>query len=332
MERVGVLLMQMGGPRSLAEVEPYIQTLFSDPNLVRLPAPISWFRGPLSRRVAKRRAPEVREQYEKIGGGSPNNDTTMAQAKALEVALEDAGDFRCYAAMTYTPPSTLESMRQGKKDGVTRWIAVSLFPQFSTASTGASLADLDKACAKVGVDPASVTRIVRWGSREDYLDAVAAMTNKALEQAKAAHSAPPHLVISAHGVPVSYVKSGDPYVEEVEASVAGLRQRLPADQVCTLAYQSRATPVKWVEPATIDTLKRLGHEGEKNLVVLPISFVNDHIETLFEIDMMLRDDALAAGVEHYTRVPVFNVDPQLTAILRSLVLEEGCDLSKETLA
>ena len=323
MERVGVLLMQMGGPRSLAEVEPYIQTLFSDPNLVRLPAPISWFRGPLSRFVARRRAPEVREQYEKIGGGSKNNDITMALAAAVQEAMAEDGDFRCYAAMTYTPPSTVESMRQGEADGVTRWIAVSLFPQFSTASTGASLADLDRACAEVGVDPASVTRIQRWGSREDYLDAIATMTKATLEEARVAHAEPPHLVVSAHGVPVSYVKSGDPYVEEVEASVAGLRDRLPEGQELTLAYQSRATPVKWVEPATVDTLKRLGHEGKRNLVALPISFVNDHIETLFEIDMMLRDDALAAGVEHYARVPVFNVDPRLTAILRSLVLEEG---------
>jgi len=323
MERVGILLMQMGGPRSLEEVEPYIQTLFSDPNLVRLPAPISWFRGPLSRKVAKRRAPEVREQYKLIGGGSPNNDTTMAQAEALQEALSSDGDFRCYAAMTYTPPSTADSMRRGKEDGVTRWIALSLFPQFSTASTGASLADLDKACAEVGVDPASVTRILRWGSREDYLDAIAAMTLDSLEQAKAAHPMPPHLVISAHGVPVSYVKSGDPYVEEVEASTAGLRRRLPDDQAVTLAYQSRATPVKWVEPATVDTLKRLGQEGEKNLLVLPISFVNDHIETLFEIDMELREEAVESGVEHYARVPVFNVDPKLTAVLRSLVLEEG---------
>ncbi|MGB0953238.1 MAG: ferrochelatase [Planctomycetota bacterium] len=330
MKRVGVLLLQMGGPRSLEEVEPYIQTLFADPNLVRLPAPISWFRGPLSRLVAKRRAPEVREQYAKIGGGSPNNDTTIAQAAALAEALRDDGDFRCYAAMAYTPPTILEAMQQGQEDGVTDWIALSMFPQFSTASTGASFADLEKACAEVGVASSSVTRISRWGGREDYLDAIAAMTLATLEEAKAAHPMKPHLVLSAHGLPVSYVKSGDPYVEEVEESVAGLRARLPQDQQTTLAYQSRATPVKWVEPATIDTLKRLGQEGEKNLVVLPLSFVNDHIETLFEIDMMLRDDAIAAGVEHYTRVPVFNVDARLTAILRSLVLEEGGLPSKES--
>ncbi|RMH01829.1 MAG: ferrochelatase, partial [Planctomycetota bacterium] len=131
---------------------------------------------------------------------------------------------------------------------------------------------------------------------------------------------PPQVVVSAHGIPESYVRSGDPYVDEVKATLAGLAGRLP-EVVFHLAFQSRATPVKWVGPATLDEIDRLGRAGVRNLVVLPISFVSDHVETLYEIDVQLAEAARAAGVEAFRRVPVFNDSPDLTAILRALVLE-----------
>lgn len=319
--RTGVLLLQMGGPRSLDEVQSYICTLFQDPYLVQLPAPISWFRKPLARWVAKRRAPVVIEQYKKIGGSSPNNAITMEQAKLLQEALGESGDFRCYAAMAYTPPTVADALRQSVADGCERWIALPMFPQYSTASTGAIFADLDQCIKEQSLDPHAFHKLERWGSRPDYLDAVTAMTIETLAEAKKLSSEPPHLVISAHGLPVSYVKAGDPYVDEIEDCVAGLRERLPQDLDITLAYQSRATPTAWVKPSTVETLQNLGTEGVKNIVVLPISFVNDHIETLFEIDQELCEEAKHKGVEHYSRVPVFNTDASLIAILKSIVHE-----------
>ncbi|MBL4672633.1 MAG: ferrochelatase [Arenicella sp.] len=319
--RTGVLLMQMGGPRNLDEVQSYICNLFQDPYLVQLPAPISWFRKPLAHWVAKRRAPVVKAQYQKIGGSSPNNAITIEQASLLQTALQGHGDIRCYAAMAYTPPTVGEALRQSIADGCERWIALPMFPQYSTASTKAIFADLDQCMKEQGADLRQVTRIMRWGSRPDYLDAVTAMTMETLEAARKVSAQAPHLVISAHGLPVSYVNAGDPYVDEIEDCVAGLRARLPQDQDSTLAYQSRATPRPWVKPSTIETLQKLGSEGIKNIVVLPISFVNDHIETLFEIDQELRDEALESGVEHYARVPVFNTDAALIAILKSIVVE-----------
>ncbi|MFK5956150.1 MAG: ferrochelatase [Planctomycetota bacterium] len=319
--RTGVLLLQMGGPRNLDEVQSYICNLFQDPYLVQLPAPISWLRKPLAHWVAKRRAPVVVEQYKKIGGSSPNNAITIEQAGLLQSALSDSGDFRCYAAMAYTPPTVADALRQSISDGCERWIALPMFPQYSRASTGAIFADLDQCMQDQGADSQACTRIERWGSRPDYLDAVTAMTLATLAKARELSAESPHLVISAHGLPVSYVKAGDPYVEEIEDCVAGLRARLPQDLATTLAYQSRATPTSWVKPSTVETLRKLGVDGVKNIVVLPISFVNDHIETLFEIDQELREEAKLKGVEHYTRVPVFNTDASLIAILKSIVLE-----------
>lgn len=319
--RTAVLLMQMGGPRTLDEVEDYIRVLFADRDLVRLPWFIDLFRGPLSRRVARKRAPIVREQYALIGGGSPNNDTTIAQASQLQTLLADDGDYCCYAAMAYTPPMAEESLRRSLEDGCTNWLAVSMFPQYSTASTKAAMDELMRACATTGVEATRVRQVDRWGDDPRFLDLLAVRCKEALATARAEGPGEPHLVISAHGLPVSYLRSGDPYLSEVQASVAGLLARLPKDQKSTLSFQSRATPVKWVQPPTDATLQRLGQEGERNLVVLPISFVNDHIETLYEIDQLLRDIALEAGVERYARVPVFNTDDDFLDLLRGLVTE-----------
>ena len=319
-DRTGILLLQMGGPRELAEIEDYIRKLFLDPDLVRLPVVVNWFRRSLADKVARKRAPEVRRQYELIGGGSPNNEITGRQARLLQEALAADGPFRCYAAMTYTPPLIDEAVLRAHADGCQRIVGLSMFPHYSTATTRSSFRLFDDKVREHGYSAARVGRIERWGARPDFLDALAERARTTLAEARAAHSEEPQLVVSAHGVPVSYVKRGDPYVSEVEASVAGLRQRLPGTAI-HLAYQSRATPVKWVPPATLDELARLGAAGARNLVVLPISFVSDHVETLFEIDIQLAEVARAAGVEAYRRVPVFNDAPDLTAILRRLVLE-----------
>lgn len=319
---IAILLMQMGGPRRLDEVEEYIRVLFSDPDLVRLPAPVSWFRRPLSRFVAKRRAPEVREQYRKIGGGSPNNRITTEQAQALESELRRRGylEVHCFAAMTYTPPSTVEALREALALGCDQILALSMFPQFCGASTGASVSDLKRSCAAIGYPFEDILVVDRWSDDPGYLDALAARCQRTLAAAASAHPDPPHLVISAHGVPVSYVRRGDPYVDEIRATVDGLLARLESKPEHTLSFQSRATPVKWVEPATDATLQRLAGEGVRNVVMLPISFVNDHIETLFEIDLLLGDLAKEAGIESYRRVPSFNADRDLINVLADLVL------------
>ncbi len=309
----------MGGPESLDEVEDYIRILFSDPDLVQLPVPLSWFRKPLARRVARKRAPVVREQYGRIGGGSPIGGITRAQAAALEKELRSAGAFHCFAAMAYTRPSIGEAVEAGLAAGCRRFVALSLFPQFCRASTGAAFRDLRENLAGHAVPPENVVWIDRWGDDPGYLDALASRTRTALQEARSAHPAPPQLLVSAHGAPEALIHSGDPYEKEVRATVEGLRARLDPATPLTLSFQSRATPVRWLQPPTDATLKRLGAEGVKNVVVLPVSFVSDHIETLFEIDMLLGDIAREAGIEHYARVPSFNDGPELAAVLAKLI-------------
>jgi len=327
-DKTAVLLLQMGGPRTLEEVEGYIRRLFADRDLVQLPQPLSWFQGSLAKVVAKRRGPKVRAQYRQIGGGSPNNATTVAQASAVETLLAEAGHdhYRCFACMTYSEPMAAMALREAQEAGCSRLLLLSLFPQFCRASTMASIHDLDRALHAAGRRPGDYSLIDRWGTHPTYLDLLAAGTRASLEEAQAESRAAgregrPTLLISAHGVPESYVRKGDPYVDEVQASVAGLRERLPVDQELVLAFQSRVGPVKWVAPSTEETLVRLGDEGIQDVVVLPISFVNDHIETLYEIDLELAAVARAHGILGYRRVPAFNLAPAFQTFLRDLILE-----------
>ena len=327
-DKTAVLLMQMGGPRELDEVEEYIRRLFADKDLVQLPPPIRWFQGSLAKLVSKRRGPKVRAQYAEIGGGSPNNPTTIGQAEALERLLHEAGreEFRCFACMTYSEPMAPTVLRQVEEAGCTRLLLLSLFPQFCCASTMASVNDIDRALRAAGRRAGDYDSIDRWGVDEGYLTLLADGTRATLEAAAAEARAagreePPILVVSAHGVPESYVRKGDPYVDEVRASTAALEARLPEGTEVILAFQSRVGPVKWVGPSTEDTLIRLGKEGRKDVVVLPISFVNDHIETLYEIDLELGEEAKEHGILGYHRVPAFNLAPRFIEVLRDLVLE-----------
>jgi len=315
-ENVGVLLLQMGGPRTLDEVEPTIEALFRDPDLVRLPWPISWFRKPLARRVAKRRAPEVRKQYELMGGGSPNNATTMAQAQVLEKALGDG--FSCYAAMAYTPPTIAEALQKALADGCTKIVGLSMFPQYSTATTKAAFRDLREAAQQQGVDWNSILLIDRWSAEQDYLGLAHSWIQSSLQQGTQTEESPV-LLISAHGIPVSYVKSGDPYQKEVEAMVANLKKLLPRKQRVELSYQSRATKEPWLAPSTEHKLEELGREGVKSVLVFAASFVHDHIETLVELDVDLAKVAHRFGIEKYSRVPAFNAHSDLAEVLAGLV-------------
>jgi ferrochelatase len=322
---VGVFLLQMGGPLSLKQVGSYVERLFSDPYLVQLPPVVSWFRQSIARRVARRRTPVLLKQYEQIGGCSPNNAMTVRQAEALELALNNESNdtYRCYAAMTYTAPHIDTAVAEAVQSGCTSFIALSLFPQYCGATTGSSFAELKLACDAAGIAPESVQWINRWGENSRFIEAASDDLQRACEEAVEHHSDQPHVLFSAHGIPKSYVRQGDPYVNETRATVKCLATGLMPGVKHTLSFQSRATPVRWVTPSTIDAVKQLGADGVKSLIVHPVSFVNDHIETLFEIDIQLAAIAREAGIERFARVPTFNDDPRFIDTLMRLVQKEA---------
>jgi len=287
----GVLLLNLGGPDSLEAVEPFLENLFRDPFLIRIP----FLKGPLrrwfARAVARRRAPHVRQLYSEIGGRSPIGPITEAQARKLEEEL--GAGFRCYVAFAAWTPYVREAVARARADGCTRLVGVSLFPQWCSATTESVFFDLRKAVG--GSLP--VAEVDRYPEDADYLDSLASTVHEALRRFPEPGRA--HVLFSAHGIPMSLVRRGDPYEREIRATVEGVRQRLPRGQPWSLSFQSKVGPVKWLEPATADHLPALAKAGIREVLVVPVAFVSDHIETLHEQRILLAGIAKAAGIERY---------------------------------
>jgi ferrochelatase len=286
-----VLLLNLGGPDSLDAVEPFLENLFRDPYLVRIPL----LKGPLrrwfARAVSKRRAPHVRKLYAEIGGRSPIRPLTEAQARRLEEELGPG--FRCYVAFSAWTPYIREAVAQARSDGCARLVGVSLFPQWCSATTESVFYDLRKAVA--GALP--VGEVDRYPDDAEYLDSLASTIREALRRFP--EPARVHVLFSAHGIPMSLVRRGDPYEREIHSTVQGVLQRLPPGQKWSLSYQSKVGPVKWLEPASIAHIPELARRGTRELLVVPVAFVSDHIETLHEQRILLARVAKAAGIERY---------------------------------
>jgi ferrochelatase len=288
----GVLLLNLGGPDSLEAVEPFLYNLFNDPFLIRIP----FLKGPLrrwfARSVSRRRAPHVKQLYSEIGGRSPIGPLTEEQARNLEQELPEG--YRCYVAFAAWKPYICDVVEQAKRDGVQKLIGVSLFPQWCSATSGSVFFDLHKAAKAAGLP---VTEVDRYPEDPMYLDALTETVAEGLRRFPDPSKV--HVLFSAHGVPVSIIKKGDPYEREIKATVAGVVARLPKDQPWSLSYQSKVGPVKWLTPATIDHLGALAAKKVSDVLVIPVAFVSDHIETLHEQRILLKDVALKAGIQRY---------------------------------
>jgi protoporphyrin/coproporphyrin ferrochelatase len=287
----GVLLLNLGGPDSLEAVEPFLENLFRDPYLIRIPL----LKGPLrrwfARAVARRRAPHARQLYREIGGRSPIRPLTEAQAQRLEEELGPG--FRCYVAFSAWTPYIHEAVARARADGCARLVGVSLYPQWCSATTESAFADLRKAVA--GLLP--LAEVDRYPDDAEYLDSLTSTVREAL--CRFPDPARAHVLFSAHGIPMSLVRRGDPYEREIRSTVEGVLRRLPAGQSWSLSYQSKVGPVKWLEPATADHIPELARAGIRELLVVPVAFVSDHIETLHEQRILLAGIAKVAGIERY---------------------------------
>ncbi|MCV3213447.1 ferrochelatase [Plectonema radiosum NIES-515] len=320
MDRVGVLLLNLGGPDKLEDVGPFLYNLFSDPEIIRLP--FSWLQKPLAWLIASRRTQKSQENYKQIGGGSPLRRITEAQGEALKEQLQALGqEANIYVGMRYWHPYTEEAIAQLTQDNIEHVVILPLYPQFSISTSGSSFRLLDKLWEQ---DPKlqriSYKVIPSWHKQPSYLQAMAELITQELEQFPNPDSV--HIFFSAHGVPKNYVEeAGDPYQQEIEECTALIMQTLNRPNEHTLAYQSRVGPVEWLQPYTDDALAELGAKGVKDLVVVPISFVSEHIETLQEIDIEYRELAEESGIENFRRVPAPNTHPLFIRALADLVLD-----------
>ncbi len=316
--RSGVLLLNLGGPETLADVQPFLYNLFSDPDLIRLPWPR--LQPLFASAISSLRAKKSQRNYQAMGGGSPLRRITDEQAQALQSCLVDSGfDVPVYVAMRYWHPFLAEVLPQIKGDQLQRLVVLPLYPQYSISTTGSSFKELDQAWQ---ADPqlGSIQKILinSWYDQPHYVQAMAASITAELEQFENPEQV--CVMFSAHGIPQSYVtRFGDPYQQEMEACVRLIWHQVRRPNRHLLSYQSRVGSVQWLQPYTEEVIPALAQEGVKQLLVVPISFVSEHIETLQEIDIEYRELAEHHGIQSFRRVPALNTQPRFIQGLAELV-------------
>jgi ferrochelatase len=302
--RLAVVLFNLGGPDGPKAVRPFLYNLFSDPAIITLPAIA---RLPLAALISTTRAKTSSVSYARMGGGSPLLPETMAQAGVLEAALKDACpgyEAKVFIAMRYWTPTTEQAAAEVKAWGPDEVVLLPLYPQFSTTTTDSSL----KAWRKAYRGKGRVREVCCYPLDDGFIDAHAQLIRAAWNAAGAPANV--RLLFSAHGLPEKIVAAGDPYQAQVEATAAAVAARLGAqgwtDVDWTVCYQSRVGRLKWIGPSTIEAIEAAGEAG-KGVVVCPISFVSEHVETLVELDHDYAEHARACGVEPYIRVPALGV-------------------------
>ena len=295
-----VLLLNLGGPLRQADVQPFMYKLFADSEIVRFPGPL--FLQPLYATLLSRgRGREVRARYQEIGGGSPILKETARQAAALRQALRQAGRSEPVKILfRYAAPRAAGMMRALKAQGVRRLLPVTLYPHDCQGTTGSSLSELAREAKAAGLE--LLPGVLHYATDPQYLDSLAEPLAAALREVPEAT-----VVFSAHSLPAKAVEQGDPYQREIVATVEALKARLGAiPGGYQLAYQSKVGPIRWLEPELGGVLKSL---AGKDLIILPVSFVSEHIETLHELDIQFREVAMRAGVRSYRRLPAPGVHP-----------------------
>jgi protoporphyrin/coproporphyrin ferrochelatase len=320
--RVGVILLNLGGPERIQDVGPFLYNLFSDPEIIRLP--FAALQKPLAWLISSLRAGKSQEAYRSIGGGSPLRRITEQQARELQSELRNRGiEATSYVAMRYWHPFTESAVADIKADGVDEVVVLPLYPHFSISTSGSSFRELQRLRQSDTSFARLPIRCIRsYYNDPGYIGAMAELIAREIQACP--DPAQAHVFFSAHGVPKSYVEeAGDPYQDEIQACTQLIMDRLEGDlghrNPHTLAYQSRVGPVEWLKPYTDDALEELGAAGVKDLVVVPISFVSEHIETLEEIDIEYREIATEAGITNFRRVPALDTNPAFIHGLASLV-------------
>ena len=322
-KRVGIVLFQLGGPDSLQAVEPFLLNLFLDPDIIPM-GPLGFLRKPLAKLISSRRSIPVAGKYAEIGRRSPIGLLTERQRVRLVEAVSPYIDPVAVTAMRYWHPLTAEAVdtlrRAGPLDEI---VLLPLYPHFSYATTLSSLKEWRRVYGESNGGP-KVCTIGQFYNHPRYVQAVVQRIGSILRQFP--ESSRIHLVFSAHGLPMSLVEKGDPYPQQIEETVrlvceAGTKQYPGWPRTHLLCYQSRVGPAKWLQPPLTGMIERLGQEGVKEMLVVPISFVTEHIETLHEINIEARDEAKKVGIERFRMMPAVGDSPLFIGALKELVLD-----------
>jgi len=315
-----VLLLNLGGPDSLDAVEPFLYNLFRDPDVIDYPVG-QWIRNKIAASIARKRAPVVQDYYRLIGGKSPILDHTKAQASLLEKALRPHGAYTCLIGMRYWHPMIDTAVNTALGIAAKRCIVLPLFPHYSLATTGSAFAEVRRLLRQRAASRMEVRFIDDWHDHPAYIAALADRIKAGLAEIPPPHERV-HLVFSAHGLPEKLIKRGDPYQRQIEETVRLTVKSVGYDDARVhLCYQSRVGPLKWIGPSTEELMKELAGRGVRTVLVVPVSFVSDHLETLYEIDILYKRMAEQLGITGWHRAPSLNDAPLFINALKTIVLE-----------
>jgi ferrochelatase len=329
-EKIGVVLLNLGGPDSLEAVEPFLYNLFVDPDIINFPGSFL-FREWLAKTISSKRHPKIQEQYKQIGGKSPLKDFTLGQAKLLEEKLNGRFPARVFAAMRYWHPFTEEVLDALEKEKITRVILLPLYPQFSKATTESSVKEWKKQLEKRG-NPTNIewTLVESYYDFPPYIDAFVERINQGLEKFSDTEKSDVHILFSAHGTPMKLVKQGDPYSGHICETVTAVMNRGAYKQKHHLCFQSKVGPQKWLTPSTPTTIADLAKQGVKKMLVVPIAFASDHLETLFEVGIEFKHLASEAGVERFEVTEGLNYSEKFIDALAQLVFNKAENFGAKT--
>ncbi|MBI5196531.1 MAG: ferrochelatase [Nitrospirae bacterium] len=350
---MGIFLLNLGGPDSLKAIRPFLYNLFSDREIIKFGP--SLLQKPIALLISSLRAKKTAEMYSLIGGKSPILDITAAQAQALEKALNDSSlnlqpsslSFKVYTGMRYWHPFIKDTIEKILQDGIKHLIVLSLYPHYSKATTGSAIAELKRTIAKVytptrpspvpkrvsakgrsdkgegkGGSAIDIQYIEQWYDFPPYIDALAGLVAEGISEFRESGF---DILYSAHSLPESFIQEGDPYLEHIKKTITLLNERLSSNPYhitnfrWQLSFQSKSGPVKWLSPATEEVIIEKANAGIKNLFVVPISFVSDHIETLYEIDILYKELAVRHGI-NLKRCRSLNASEGFINALKELVL------------
>ncbi len=305
--KIGVLLLGFGAPDSLEAVEPFLYNILS-------------CRGEISPLDFKRRLEKVIQRYREIGGRSPLLDITKEQAQAIEKRL-NMGDrgFKVYIAMRHWHPYIRNTVKDIIGDGIKRVVVLSLSPQYTRVTTGSNIEELKRVLSDLKAD-LEVTYIESWHDSPFYLDALAEKVEEGLAQFPRERREKVQVIFSAHSLPRRLIECGDPYLEHLKATIAGVLERI-GPIPWHLAFQSRGDRGEWLEPEIDSILDRLAKEGNHEILVVPISFISDNVEILYDIDIELHKRAESKGITKFHRAPSLNASPRFIEALTQIVLE-----------
>ncbi|XP_075041025.1 ferrochelatase, mitochondrial [Mixophyes fleayi] len=318
--KTGILMLNMGGPETLSDVHDFLLRLFLDKDLMTLPAQSKL--GPF---IAKRRTPKIQEQYSKIGGGSPIKKWTAQQGDGMVKVLDElspaTAPHKYYIGFRYVHPLTEAAIEEMERDGVERAIAFTQYPQYSCSTTGSSLNAIYRYYKAKGVQPNMKWSVIdRWPTHPLLIQCFADHIQKELNMFPVDKRGDVVILFSAHSLPMAVVNRGDPYPQEVGATVQKVMEKLNFSNPYRLVWQSKVGPMPWLGPQTNDTIKGLSERGKKNILLVPIAFTSDHIETLYELDIEYAQHlAKECGVENIRRSESLNGNPLFSKALADLV-------------